>query len=640
MDLGRRRRSRTKESEDNDIEFDNDPCLLYLAQSTIPNAGLGVFAGTSFKKDELIGRVGDAAFPTVDQDWHNSPSEHTSFAKHEGDYHWPLTNYDWMPSDIGMMNEAEDVSATVTGFGAAPNCHFRLLNVNEHKAFNIGGGVQSLEHRRVEIVAGSELFVDYGPNWFLSRDGIFQLVPLTNDYERAQEFLKEYGRLLVGSDNPNDLVDDKMSLDDDAQRDLWNVIKTFPYPTRARQALPDDHRDAIRAIHGDIQTIEKENSIRSVSYLKEYGKCMDNIVPGLSDIPHAGRGAFATRFIPKGGLVAPAPVVHIADKSVANMYNETIGRSFTVVRDEAAGVITKQIITNYMFGHKNSTLLLFPYSSNVAYINHHSTKYNAGLRWAKDFSFYHHEEWLNKSVEFLEEHWTSGLMLEFIALRDILVGEEVLINYGDEWQMAWDEHVKHWQPTNPESDHNNLTLWTKYSESNNGRRGYVRAEELDNDEIIKTMNERLADPYPHGIMLMCTINVNHDTAYLSAPKTIPFFRRSIGEVDLREDSDDKHIHNCNVTERYEADEDYEESEDEEESHNLGRYMYTVLIEVKKPFTDDYFITEVHEIRNVPRSSISFVNIPYTSDIFLKNSFRHEMMLPDDIFPKAWMNLMP
>jgi hypothetical protein len=38
-----------------------------------------------------------------------------------------------MPSDIGMMNEAEDVSATVTGFGAAPNCHFRLLNVNEHK---------------------------------------------------------------------------------------------------------------------------------------------------------------------------------------------------------------------------------------------------------------------------------------------------------------------------------------------------------------------------------------------------------------------------------------------------------------------------------------------------------------------------
>lgn len=266
-------------------------------------------------------------------------------------------------------------------------------------------------------------------DWFLSRDGIFNLVPLMDDYERAQEFLKKYGRLLVGTDNSADLVDDKMMLDDDAQSDLWEIIKTFPYPTRAREALPDEHRDAIRAIHGDIQTIESENSIRPVSYLKEHGKCMDNIVPGISGIPHAGRGAFATRFIPRGGLVAPAPVVHIGDKANANMYNETIGHSSNIVRNKEAGVVTKQIIINYMFGHKNSTMLLFPYSSNVAYINHHSTEYNAEVRWAKDFSFYHHEDWLNKSVEFLEGHWTSGLMLEYIALRDILVGEEVSFTF-------------------------------------------------------------------------------------------------------------------------------------------------------------------------------------------------------------------
>ena len=153
---------------------------------------------------------------------------------------------------------------------------------------------------------------------------------------------------------------------------------------------------------------------------------MDNIVPGTSGIPHAGRGAFATRFIPRGGLVAPAPVVHVADGAAANMYLETIGRrSGTVVRDEVTGVVKRQIIVNYMFGHGNSTVLLFPYSSNVAYINHHRTEYNAEVRWAKDFSFFHHDEWLDKPVEFLEEHWTSGLMLEFIALRDIQAGEEV-----------------------------------------------------------------------------------------------------------------------------------------------------------------------------------------------------------------------
>jgi hypothetical protein len=75
----------------------------------------------------------------------------------------------------------------------------------------------------------------------------------------------------------------------------------------------------------------------------------------------------------------------------------------------------------------------------------------------------------------------------------------VLINYGDEWQKAWDEHLRNWHPIDPESDYNNLTEWTKPSGTSNGKRGYVRAEELELESAIKTTDERLADPYPHGI---------------------------------------------------------------------------------------------------------------------------------------------
>ena len=82
----------------------------------VHKAGLGVFAGASFKKDQQVGRVGDAAILTVDQNWHLS-SEGVSVSKGEGDYHWPLTNYDWNAPDIGCEWEAEDVSVTVTGFG-------------------------------------------------------------------------------------------------------------------------------------------------------------------------------------------------------------------------------------------------------------------------------------------------------------------------------------------------------------------------------------------------------------------------------------------------------------------------------------------------------------------------------------------
>ena len=50
--------------------------------------------------------------------------------------------------------------------------------------------------------------------------------------------------------------------------------------------------------------------------------------------------------------------------------------------------------------------------------------------------------------------------------------------------------------------------------------------------------------------------------------------------------------------------------------------------------DDLFV----EVEDVPRWAIVFANSQYTSDIFLPNAFRHEMMIPDEIFPTSWMNL--
>ncbi|KAL7546368.1 hypothetical protein ACHAWF_009706, partial [Thalassiosira exigua] len=620
------------------------------------SAGLGVFAGKSYPAGSLVGRVGNPAFPTVDHDWHNSPpASHVS--KNEGDYHWPLTNYDWHARDVGMDDEAEDVTVTVAGFGAAPNCHFRLLNVEEHRATYATAGIDRYDSPGAgastpwfnrsstaerDVAAGSELFVDYGSNWFLSREN-FNLVPVYENFEKAQAFLKKYGRLLVGSENPKDLVEDKMSLDDEVQKDLWEVVKTFPYPTREREALPESHKDAVRAIHGDIQAIEKENSIRSVDYLKEHGKCVDNIVPGPSNIPHAGRGAFATRFIPKGGLVAPAPVVHIVDKVATNMYAETIGGpQGNIVRDEEK-LVSRQIILNYVFGHPNSTVVLFPYSSNVAYINHDAAEYNAELRWAKDAPWIHREDWLNKSVEFLEDQWSSGLMLEFIALRDIQQGEEVLINYGEEWQKAWDEHVKNWKPMPPESDFNNVTWWTQPAESPNNKRGYIRAATFNSDNTtpLRTLTEQKIVPYSHNVQMICMLNTNHESAYLFQPSTVPFFVRDYDAE--RDDPDDFHSkgdyqHLCNITDRYVWENDLEDPEEEEENNHGHRY--TVRMIVKKLSEEVDVFEEIHEIHNVPRSSIEFRNKYYSSDTWLKGAFRHEMKLPDELFPKAWMNVVP
>jgi hypothetical protein len=48
--------------------------------------------------------------------------------------------------------------------------------------------------------------------------------------------------------------------------------------------------------------------------------------------------------------------------------------------------------------------------------------------------------------------------------------------------------------------------------------------------------------------------------------------------------------------------------------------------------------EKHEMTDIPRSAIEARDKMYTKDEYMPNSFRHEMMMPDDIFPAAWMNL--
>jgi hypothetical protein len=66
-------------------------------------------------------------------------------------------------------------------------------------------------------------------------------------------------------------------------------------------------------------------SIRDIAWLEEDGEGMDNIRNGTSTIPpHADRGAFANRKLPKGSLlVAPVPLVHIYDKYYFVRYEMT-----------------------------------------------------------------------------------------------------------------------------------------------------------------------------------------------------------------------------------------------------------------------------------------------------------------------------
>lgn len=258
-----------------------------------------------------------------------------------------------------------------------------------------------------DVPAGGELFVSYGEHWFVDREEDIGPIPFEGNYKKVDGFLQTF--------------EEKFGIEDsEFTRDLWGVVKTMAnFKTRNSNALPLSFEDMKASLSVGSAESRLPYSIRTKDWLKEHGRCMDNIRPGNSTIKQAGRGAFASRFIPEGGLVAPGPLLHIANRTALNVYAE--GEDFQ--RDTSQHV-SMQLILNYCFGHKDSTVILCPYTSPSAYINHSSKSPNAKVVWAKDDTPNHNPGWLEDSVKYLKKQEQIGLSIDFIAIRDIQPGEE------------------------------------------------------------------------------------------------------------------------------------------------------------------------------------------------------------------------
>lgn len=174
---------------------------------------------------------------------------------------------------------------------------------------------------------------------------------------------------------------------------------------------------------------------RPLTWLEENGRCLDNVVPGRSTIHQAGQGAFATRFLSKGEVVVPIPLlVQVTDRETLNMYKlETDSDGKTIAVGDPIG---RQLLENYCYGHEQSSLLLCA-GSNANLINHCSSRTeggpcgrngaNAELRWARDFDP-STSEWLGKTLEQVRDLVSKGLRgltMEAVATRNIRPGEEV-----------------------------------------------------------------------------------------------------------------------------------------------------------------------------------------------------------------------
>ncbi|EEC49901.1 predicted protein [Phaeodactylum tricornutum CCAP 1055/1] len=586
---------------------DNELCNLFMAESAIPNAGLGMFTARRLDKGELISS-GDVVLQIEDADLNKNLRFWRQGITDIDEPPWLLENYFWNPSNTFGSFEAHDVESIVPGLGMLANSHPGLVNskmlpssatADLHRGLDPGAGASTHYHNvrfraTDKIEAGTELFVKYGDSWFEEREDLGP-IPLSDDYQRADRTVKRFWKIIDGNTTR------------ELARDLWDfILQASSIPMRHNIALPQSLENIESILNKGSAYYSVPDRIKSIGWLEENGRCLDNIRPSQSKLRQAGKGAFATRAIPKGKIIAPMPVAHVRRHHMDIFDSDDHS-------DPSANVWSDgtQVLMNYCYGHPNSTLLLFPYSPVVNYVNHNATSANAELRWSKLPN--HLESWLERTPDSLDSEEHAGLIMELTATRDISAGEEIYLDYGTSWDEAWADYVANkFRPTGED-------LLYRSSADLNRR-----------VEWIKTRSELETEPYYfESAFTACFVGRsqrtgNHDEADDSKLQQF-LWTPVVGMYD-----DTYNAYPCTVLERTVND---VEGYAPHRRDSVWPMEVTYKIRLHQQNEGDVIMTQV------PRRAIQFFDRAYQSDLFIRSAFRHEIHLPDAMVPPAWRDLI-
>jgi hypothetical protein len=596
-------------NNDNKKENKHYECGLYIAQSTIPNAGMGIFTATAKKPLDPLGS-GDVCIPAIDINYHNPQPVFN-----------PFQDYYWKGSSMGMSRESHsnDLEAFCPGLDCAINCNLALINTHKsypmydsaglHRSRDPGAGALTPYHNGTtyaarHIPAGGELFKFYGNEWFTSRPHLFDgNFPLLGDFTKAEYVLRNMTAL---------------NLTRDIQKDLYeNVVVEIKkaFTSRILGALPLTVEDAVIGAEQELAVLHQPAAVRPIEWLRQHGRCIDNIAPASSSIRQAGHGAVATRPLEQNQIITTSPLHHLPMRTFVEMYNyEWIknaknGKTMRRAISESG----QQILVNYCFGHHESSLLLCPYGNGVNYLNHNQTRANVGIRWPASaqsgFSMHNTTQVEQGFVDDLMSNLKPQLALDYVALRDIKAGEELFLDYGDRFEEAWQRHAAQYRPVTPNAD--------DYVD------GFLMNFQKTNDPV-RTEQEQESHPYPDHIQIRAHPMLHQQKPVTTTPES------------------EKGTYTWVVTEYGLPAKILERSVNE--TAQQPQHSYTIQIGIVgqaaawniRNRDREANVTWVDR-ENVPRSALSFFDKPSSTDMHLPNAFRHAIGIPDDIFPKQWKN---
>lgn len=362
---------------------------------------------------------------------------------------------------------------------------------------------------------------------------------------------------------------------------------------QATDFIPAGHEIHLNCPHRPADTQRKKFD---VAWIQEHGICFDplEIKPTNSNL---GLGAYSKRFVRKGDILATSPLLHF-DRNDFHIYKQLYVHNHTlpVKRDHGIEYSSQtkgtQVLLNYCYGHPDSNVLLLPLLPGLAAVNHKSEP-NVRIRWSPRTK----SNWLSSSSHWiLSQEPQNSLVVKFEALKNIYPGDEVYLDYGPEWETAWNKHIASYEP------------------ENRSFQSAAEYQEIHAEEVIRTEDEQRVHPYPESIMTACYVN------------TFQWSGEDGGPIDFAtEGGDDNCLRKCRIKSRYSTNDEY---------------TFSALV-LPFPNKEDFDLCGSLPdigvmVEGIPWEWITLVNRPYTSDVHLKNAFRHEIGVPKGLFPTSWL----
>eukprot|EP00536_Pseudo-nitzschia_multiseries_P005431 jgi/Psemu1/318643/estExt_fgenesh1_pm.C_1010016 len=603
-------------------------CPLWLAPSYITEQSasypkFGLYAGRNYEQNSTL-PLSELAIPLIDF------FEDQNRRRPLGSKVLPfLEDYMWTQDKLGSHWEGHfSAPGIVPGVGILANFHSTYSNADFLQASVLlrepgeefpKAGEASLMRGAVTpyfnatlratqtIPAGMEIFADFGDVWDGNfTENIYQDKIHRYDYHLADELVK---RLVELYDKHPDL---SLDMKEDVMDFLLEKVLTTvagPNAKTIHSLIPANPRKLRKILDsGGTFMYRYRDMIRSEEWLETNGFCLDAIRQGVSNIPNAGRGAFANRHIAKGETITITPLLHIANKHLLNMYkvdneDDENGPTF----DESNELIGQQLVLNYAFGHPDSSMVFVPTGPQVTLINNGGSKSsNARIEWAdsSDDVLSNPEIFLGFTMEEMAELHDTVLVMKIVAKQDIREGEEITINYGASWQKAWDAYEQDWK------------------QNREGKPHPLKAQDLRNaykKKPFETSETLPENPLPEDVVQACFVHTRE------LPDGMQMIHQEHGtemnqfeSPNRYEDYDSKSLYFAEVLDRREAPGFF--------------YNYTVRVTLG-PEENEF--ADVHD---VPHAACTFFDQTYTSDIHLDGAFRHPIGMPDAMVPQAWRNM--